>query len=57
MLRRALFNIIRQEHRDIEDKLELEAKAPSPDERRVSTLRHQADSLQQELEHFPEARV
>lgn len=57
MLRRALFNIIRQEHRDIEDKLELEAKAPAPDERRVSTLRHQADSLQQELEHFPEARI
>lgn len=57
MLRRALFNIIRQEHRDIEDRLVLEEKASSPDERRVSTLRHQADSLRQELEHFPEART
>lgn len=57
MLRKALFNIIRQEHREIEDRLEIEERSPSPDVRRVSTLRREADVLRQEMEHFPEARV
>jgi hypothetical protein len=57
MLRKALFNIIRQEQRAVEDRLEVEASNPTPDERRVSSLRRQADNLREELEHFPEARV
>ena len=57
MLRKALFNIIRQEQREIEDRLEVEQRNPSPDERRVSSLRRQVDNLRDELEHFPEARI
>lgn len=57
MLRKALFNIIRQEQREIEDKLEVEEQRSAPDDRRVTTLRRQADNLRQELEHFPEART
>jgi hypothetical protein len=57
MLRKALFNIIRQEQRAVEDRLEVEASNPTPDERRVTSLRRQADNLREELEHFPEARV
>ena len=57
MLRKALFNIIRQEQRAVEDRLEVEASNPIPDERRVTSLRRLADNLREELEHFPEARA
>lgn len=57
MLRKALFNIIRQEQRAVEDRLEVEASNPTPDERRVTSLRRLADNLREELEHFPEARA
>lgn len=57
MLRNALFNIIRQEQREIEDRLEVEEHQTAPDTQRLNTLRQQAVSLRQELEHFPEARI
>lgn len=57
MLRKALFNIIRQEQRQVEGQIEVEESSPSPDVRRVSSLRREADTLRQELEHFPEARA
>ncbi|MBK1840092.1 Mg2+ and Co2+ transporter CorA [Azospirillum lipoferum] len=52
MLRKALFNIIRQEQREIEDKLEREEQQQSPDVRRIVGLRQEATSLRRELEHF-----
>lgn len=54
MLTKALFNIIRQEQRDVEDELEREERGPTPDSRRIGALRQQATSLRRELEHFPE---
>lgn len=55
MLRRALFNIIRQEAVEIEDELHREERLPAPDVSRLSALRKQAVNLRRELEHFPEA--
>ncbi|CAO3437174.1 hypothetical protein [Azospirillum doebereinerae] len=52
MLRKALFNIIRQEQRDIEDKLEKEERRSSPDAGRLVGLRQEVTSLRRELEHF-----
>lgn len=52
MLRKALFNIIRQEQREVEDELEKEEHRPSPDVRKLVSLRREASSLQRELEHF-----
>ncbi|MBV5335677.1 hypothetical protein JZU48_01275 [bacterium] len=57
MLRKALFNIIRQEQREILDRLVVEEHQPAPDQRRVTALRQQAVHLRQELEHFPEANA
>jgi len=55
MLRNALFNIIRQEQREIEDELEKEEHRPAPDIGRLAALRQQATNLRRELEHFPES--
>ena len=55
MLRKALFNIIRQEQREIEDRLVEEERRPAPDVGRLVALRDQATNLRRELEHFPEA--
>ncbi|WP_199231792.1 hypothetical protein [Azospirillum sp. TSO35-2] len=52
MLRKALFNIIRQEQREVEDELEREEQRPAPDVRRLVGLRQEATSLRRELEHF-----
>lgn len=54
MLTKALFNIIRQEQREVEDELEREERRPAPDRGRIGVLRQQATSLRRELEHFPE---
>lgn len=55
MLRNALFNIIRQEQREIEDELEKEEHRSAPDIGRLAALRQQATNLRRELEHFPES--
>ena len=55
MLRKALFNIIRQEQREVEDRLVEEERNPAPDVGRLVALRAQANNLRRELEHFPEA--
>ncbi|WP_168220504.1 hypothetical protein [Azospirillum thermophilum] len=52
MLRKALFNIIRQEQREIEDKLEKEERSSTPDVARLVSLRQEVTSLRRELEHF-----
>lgn len=55
MLRKALFNIIRQEQRDVEDQLVEEERRPAPDVGRIVALRAEATDLRRELEHFPDA--
>lgn len=52
MLTKALFNIIRQEQREVENELEREERRPAPDSMRIGVLRQQATSLRRELEHF-----
>ncbi len=54
MLRKTLFNIIRQEHREVSDELEKEERRPSPDVGRLTALRQKASNLRREMEHFPE---
>ena len=55
MLRNALFAIVRQEHREVEDRLVEEERRSAPDVGRLVALRAQATNLRRELEHFPEA--
>jgi len=55
MLRNALFNIIRQEQREIEDRLVAEERRSAPDVGKLVALRQQAMNLRRELEHFPDA--
>jgi hypothetical protein len=52
MLRNVLFNIIRQEQRQLEDQIALEQEQAAPDQRRLSRLRQEAFSLRRELEHY-----
>jgi len=52
MLRKALFNIIRQEQRDVEDRLESECRQTAPDDAKLRELRAEAFSLRRELEHY-----
>lgn len=52
MLRVALFNIIRQEQRDVEDRLESECRRVVPDDDKLRELRAEAFSLRRELEHY-----
>ncbi|WP_207455093.1 hypothetical protein [Azospirillum sp. SYSU D00513] len=52
MLKEALFNIIQQEQREVEDELRKEQHSPSPDQSRLGTLRREATDLSRELEHF-----
>ncbi|HYG88385.1 MAG TPA: hypothetical protein VD978_19255 [Azospirillum sp.] len=54
MLRSALFNIIRQEQREIEDRLVEEERNPAPDIGKLVALRQQAMNLRRELDHFPD---
>lgn len=54
MLRKVLFNIIRQEQREVEDRLEKEEHGPTPDQVRVAALRREAQNLGRELEHYAE---
>lgn len=55
MLRKALFNIIRQEQREVEDELEKEERCPAPDVGKLVSLRREVSSLRRELEHFSDA--
>lgn len=52
MLRKALFNIVRQEQRDVEDELQKEERRSAPDHGRMRELRQEAQSLRRELEHY-----
>ena len=52
MLRNALFSIVRQEERQLEDQIEAEQKRPAPDLARLSALRQEAKSLRRELELY-----
>lgn len=52
MLRKALFNIIRQEQREVEDALEKEGRNPAPDVSKLVALQQQVSNLRRELEHF-----
>ena len=52
MLRKALFNIIRQEQQEVEGELEKEERRPAPDVGRLVALQQEATSLRRELEHF-----
>jgi hypothetical protein len=52
MLRKALFNIIRQEQREVEGELEKEERRPAPDVGRLVGLKQEMTSLRRELEHF-----
>ena len=54
MLRRTLFNIIRQEHQHLEDQIAEEQRRPSPDGNRLKYLQQQEFSLRREMESFPE---
>ena len=54
MLRRTLFNIIRQEHQELEDQIAEERRRPSPDSNRLRFLQQQECSLRREMESFPE---
>ncbi|MGQ9365981.1 hypothetical protein [Azospirillum sp. A39] len=54
MLKNVLFNIIRQEQRDVEERLEEEGRRPDPDGRKLSALRREAKMLRRELDHFPD---
>ena len=55
MLRRTLFNIIRQEHRQLEDQIAEERRRPTPDRHRLTVLQQEEFSLRRELESFPES--
>ena len=50
MLRDALFSIIRQEERQLEDEIEAEQKRSAPDLQRLSVLRQEVTDLRRELE-------
>jgi len=52
MLRNALFSIVRQEQRQLEDAIAAEQKRPAPDTARLSALRQEATSLRRELEIY-----
>ena len=52
MLRSALFSIIRQEERQLEDEIAAEQKRPAPDLVRLSALHREAKSLRRELEIY-----
>lgn len=54
MLRKALFNIIRQEQQEVEVELRNEERRPAPDLCRLAALRREASSLRRELEHYVE---
>ena len=56
MLRNALFNIIRQEQREIEDELEKEERSTTPDAGRMVALKREVTDLRRELEHFRDVR-
>ncbi|WP_169732775.1 hypothetical protein [Azospirillum halopraeferens] len=53
MLKNVLFNIIRQEQREVEERLEEEGRRPAPDLGKLTALRQKAMTLRRELEHFP----
>lgn len=55
MLRKALFNIIRQEQLEIEGELEREELQSLPDTDKLASLRQEANNLRRELEHFVES--
>lgn len=55
MLRKALFNIIRQEQLSVEGELEREELRPRPDIGKLDALRQEANNLRRELEHFTES--
>jgi len=55
MLRKALFNIIRQEQLEIEGELEKEEHRPEPDVGRLAALRLEASALRRELERVAES--
>ncbi|CAO3428144.1 hypothetical protein [Azospirillum argentinense] len=55
MLRKALFNIIRQEQREVEDELEKEERRTAPDVGRVVALQREVTDLRRELEHYRDA--
>ncbi len=50
MLRKALFNIIRLEQRQLEERIVEEEKRPTPDVGRLVALRREESSLRRELE-------
>ena len=52
MLRDALFNIIRQERRQLEDEIAAEQTRADPDSARLSALRREESSLRRELERY-----
>jgi len=52
MLRKALFNIIRLEQRQLEEQIAEEQKRPAPDVGRLTALRREEKSLRQELEQY-----
>lgn len=55
MLRKALFNIIRQEQRTLADELEKEERSSIPDRDRLMALRREVGDLRRELEHYSDA--
>ncbi len=50
MLRKALFNIIRLEQRQLEERIAEEQKRPAPDVSRLTALRREEGHLRRELE-------
>lgn len=54
MLRNALFGIIRQEHRQLEDAIAEEQKRPAPDLARLTAMRREETSLRRELGFYAE---
>lgn len=53
MLRATLFNIIRQECRQVENEIAEEERRPSPDRSRLTDLQKKEVSLRRELDSFP----
>ena len=54
MLRRALFNIIRQEHDQLEDRIAQEQRQGPANDQHLSALRQEEQSLRREMELFSE---
>lgn len=55
MLRRTLFDVLRQEQQELMSTIAAEERKARPDRIKLATLRQQVRDLRTEMEQFPEA--